>query len=548
MPWTRPSPISTPRVNPRPAGIPQRVFLTVFFGLFLLVGLMVTWAALRQTARDLSTWRWVETPAEVIAASVAEDPAHGRYAADVAYRYLADGRAHVLRTRRLHDGGSASYASAQRASDAYASGSRTVCYVNPQNPDEAVLERTPPLGALLVLFPMLFVAVGAGGIALVWKGLPNSAAPVHVESRRAPLALFAVFALVVGGIGSWAMLARPVTGMMAARSWVVTPCTIASSQVLSHRGSKSTTYSVEIVYAYEAAGRAWKSNRYDFLGGSSSGYDGKQDIVSRYAPGSRAVCFVNPKDPAEAVLDRSFRPIYLIGLIPLAVFLAGIAVAARLPTIGTAVQGAPRPPIPFESMSPAARFGGAAFFALFWNGTVSVFLGEVVSQWRHGHAPIGLSVFLIPFVLVGALALGFAIHQFLALFNPRPRVTLSSRSVRPGEAVQVDWEIPGHAERIEKLTIRAEGRKESPQAPGTHGSRPREIFARIPVAETSSAAGAARGSAMLRVPADALPTSRDTVPAISWWLVLEGSIPRWPDVKQEVEVRVAAGDPTIRVA
>lgn len=150
--------------------------------------------------------------------------------------------------------------------------------------------------------------------------------------------------LLLGGLGSWLILIRPLSGVLAARQWTATPCRVLSSEVQHHSG-KSRTYSVNIRYAYTFNGHAYESSRYDFMGGSSSGYEGKAKIVAQYPPGSEATCWVNPQSPSEAVLERRFTSVMLFGLIPLLFVLIGI---------GVMVMGlrAPRPPDPALANTP----------------------------------------------------------------------------------------------------------------------------------------------------------------------------------------------------
>ena len=125
---------------------------------------------------------------------------------------------------------------------------------------------------------------------------------------------------------------RPALKVLAAKSWQPTPCTIVSSQVRSHAGDDSTTYSVEVLYTYTYNGWEHKSNRYQFLDGSTGGYAEKERIVRRPPPLTRTVCYVNPKDPAEAVLNGDFNHEYLFGFAPLlfvAVGLGGIIFTLR---------------------------------------------------------------------------------------------------------------------------------------------------------------------------------------------------------------------------
>ena len=47
-----------------------------------------------------------------------------------------------------------------------------------------------------------------------------------------------------------------VLNVLAARSWTPVPATVVASNVRSHHGD-GTTYSVNVLYAYEVAGRGY---------------------------------------------------------------------------------------------------------------------------------------------------------------------------------------------------------------------------------------------------------------------------------------------------
>ena len=85
-----------------------------------------------------------------------------------------------------------------------------------------------------------------------------------------------------------------------------------------------TTYSVYILYEYEFGGQTYKSDRYDFIGGSSSGYEGKARVVAAYESAERPVCYVNPTNPSESVLKRGFHAKLLLALFPLPFLLVGV--------------------------------------------------------------------------------------------------------------------------------------------------------------------------------------------------------------------------------
>jgi hypothetical protein len=60
-----------------------------------------------------------------------------------------------------------------------------------------------------------------------------------------------------------------------------------------------------------------RGNRYDFWGANGLEVDDKRRIVAQHRPGTTTTCFVDPADPTQAVLDRSFDPWLLTRLLPL---------------------------------------------------------------------------------------------------------------------------------------------------------------------------------------------------------------------------------------
>ncbi len=120
------------------------------------------------------------------------------------------------------------------------------------------------------------------------------------------LVLFFGLFLAVGCVLSYFILWRPWSQWIAARFWEEVPCRIVSSQVTESSDSDGSTYKVDVTYAYVVEGGEITGSRYDFMNVSSSGYDGKAAVVARYPVGTRAVCWVNPKNRTESVLNRDF--------------------------------------------------------------------------------------------------------------------------------------------------------------------------------------------------------------------------------------------------
>lgn len=365
---------------------------------------------------------------------------------------------------------------------------------------------------------------------------------------------FGVF--LVAGLGFSAFFVWPAYRVLEARSWSEVPCEILESRVASHAGEDGSTYSVEVRYRYSVEGREHTSDRYHFFIGSTSGYESKARVVERLPPGTRTVCYVDPEDPSEAVLVRRFTAGFLWGLLPLvfvAVGAGGIVMSLAGARRLKAQQGAGRPdrlpepgaepdletagPAVLEGRaSPLGSFLGVTAVALFWNGIVGAFVWQLWESWRAGSPDGCLTVFLIPFVLVGALLLIGVPYQFLALFNPRPRVTLTPGRLELGGSAQLAWRFRGWPSRIRRLRILLEGVEETAHPQGDSRRTERETFATHELLDTSLPLEIAGGSTYVSIPADARPTSEEPDHRVLWTLKVEGEIRFWPDVTEALPV------------
>lgn len=188
------------------------------------------------------------------------------------------------------------------------------------------------------------------------------------------------------------MVLHPFLQSLDARGWKETPCHILSSEVKTYHGKNGPTYGVEISYAYKVAAQEYHSNRYQFLRFSNGDRQPKAEMVGRYPRGKQAVCFVDPKNPSEAVLDRRSATVGLFGLLPLVfvgVGAVGVVRAVRggnNSALAKALQeGTPwlaRPDWAAGRVVSSAKntLRSAWFFAVFWNAIAFPVAWSVLSQ------------------------------------------------------------------------------------------------------------------------------------------------------------------------
>jgi hypothetical protein len=386
-------------------------------------------------------------------------------------------------------------------------------------------------------------------MAKAWKARSTT-----LGGRIVGFLFFGVF-FVVGLSLSWAFAVRPLQRILDARDWPEVECTILSSHVETHDSDDGNTYSVAISYRYEVGGRTYTSDRYKFMTGSSSGYEGKAAVVEKHPPGRVTVCYVNPDDPGDAVLERGFTVDIAFGAIPLVFVVVGAggmfgvwrsgsrkARSDGLPSTPTglatmdaaALAAAATGPIVLQPRhSRVAKIGALAFAAVFWNGIVSIFLVQAISGWTRGAPDWFLTLFLVPFVLIGLGLIAGIGYSVLAALNPRPRLVLSAGAVPLGGEVRVRWEFNGRVQRLERFRLHLEGREEATYRRGTDTVTDKSVFARIELADTADPRAMQTGEVTLRVPAGAMHSFEARNNKIVWELRLRGDIPRWPDISDD---------------
>jgi hypothetical protein len=167
------------------------------------------------------------------------------------------------------------------------------------------------------------------------------AAERHFRARRTLNT--AAWGLMALGLGFTCLtFVVPVVRLLSAYSWGSADCSIVASSfhrematVRTRRGGRDVDetrpeYIPDITFAYTVDGRAYQAVRYDFS--SAHGYLASADaaaLVSRYPPGAHVTCYVNPRDPSDAVLVRGAPRSLALGLMPMAFFALGMFIKVR---------------------------------------------------------------------------------------------------------------------------------------------------------------------------------------------------------------------------
>lgn len=219
-----------------------------------------------------------------------------------------------------------------------------------------------------------------------------------------------------------------VAAWQRAKGWVETPATITHLDLEVDHDDDGTTYRVLCSYTYVFNDATYQGDRVGLTGGSDNIGSWHQDTYDRLKHHRDAIeseplsCWVNPTNPAEAVLDRSLRKGLLLFNLLFAVAFGGVSVVVvwfgrikrrrnRL-TEALRLEHSDRPWMCKTAWAegrirPQQQSRGMWLFAILWNViSVPVVLLAVPDALRSGQ--YWMLIFLL-FPLIGLVLLSVAI-------------------------------------------------------------------------------------------------------------------------------------------
>ncbi len=287
----------------------------------------------------------------------------------------------------------------------------------------------------------------------------------------------------------------------------------------------------------------------------SSGYQGKAAVVRQYPAGTTAVCYISPDNPSDAVLNRQLGEEAFLALIPIIFMIIGAAGAFHSfrkskttsgftnlagKTVGTdgRQQSQFEPTVLKPKTSRAGKIIGSIAISIFWNGIVSVFVYQAFQGWQAGHPDYFLTVFMIPFVIVGLIMIGSIFYFALAAFNPRPVIILLKKTIRLGDHVPIRWAISGNVYKIKNFTLSLVGKESATYRRGTKTHTDQHIFYEKKVVSIHNPESMRKGEAAVQIPAESMHSFKSDNNSIVWKITMHCDVPRWPDAKDDFEITV----------
>jgi hypothetical protein len=175
-----------------------------------------------------------------------------------------------------------------------------------------------------------------------------------------------------------------------------------------------------------------------------------------------------------------------------------------------------------------AKAGAIALgiFALIWNGAV---VGFLINGWNSG---VGfgafLSLFMLPFLLVGGVLIALTVRFALSKGNPVPILNLNSDTVRPGGSLQVRWRFEGSLLRYRGATFFLEAQEVTVRGSGDDEEREAHRF----FEEKHGSFAQSHGEIVVHIPRDAVLSFESKSNSIIWSIKVQAEIDGRPDVSE----------------
>jgi hypothetical protein len=346
------------------------------------------------------------------------------------------------------------------------------------------------------------------------------------------------------------------------------------------RGGKA--YRPEIKIEYLINGETYRS---DWMYDIHMDYSGSREkcaaVLERYVEGRHYTCWYDPANPRVVVLRRGYSGWnWLVFLVPASFVVIGgggllysvlrwgksaercAATMPRSPRellAGNAHGGAVLPAVPDWSditsspgtrlafrlpmaNSPAWAVFGLLLACLLWNGVVAGLAVLAIRGHLEGRPDWLLTLFVVPFLLVGLGLIALLVRQLLRATGIGPTlVEISGHPLLPGGQYQV-FVSQSSSFKINALELALLCEEEATYRQGTNTRteiRPvysRQVFRRQGAEREHG--GPFQVECSLQVPAAAMHSFKADHNAINWKLVVQGDVAGWPGFQRSFPVVV----------
>jgi len=530
---------------PRLAGL-------LFFSVFSTIAVSALIFLSSELYSSVKPVLWDKIPCTIKESNISQEKKGNRkYIFQTAYEYNYKGRIYTSFMYSITYKGDDKLFEANRKSTKYHVGKKATCYVDPSDPAAAVLDYDSPFTLLFLLIPAILSTVGLGGLYFTIrpKKLKSEIKPLTKKNDKIGiifiLLFFGIF-FIAGMTAAYFTFFKPVYNLISASSWEPVQAKVISSRVKSHSDSDGTTYSIEILYEYKINGQTYRNDSYNFMNFSSSGYKSKRQITRQYPKGKKITIYFDPDNPHSSVINRNFTAGYLLGL--LSFIFVGVGATGLYFGLFRRKHKSGKQKVTEDKALPDAyeslrippakkdinKFIGSLIFSLIWlpvSGWV-LYLGVFEEK------SILLTIFAGIFTIIGIIIFSVAVKFGLRAMNEKPVLQMSPLPSYPGAQMSLSWTMKRPRKLPDNMNITLACKEWVQYTRGTNTVTKEEKFFEELVFDTDDRFQMANGSITFNIPENAMHSFSARHNRIEWVIIVNISLPGWPDILDEYNFTV----------
>jgi hypothetical protein len=401
---------------------------------------------------------------------------------------------------------------------------------------------------------------------------------------RLLLVLFFSFFLVAGA-GFLALLIREVVlpQWRANHRFHETTAVVLQKRIAERHAEDAILYKAEVLLRYTIDSVEYESwATHDSSGSYSSGREAKEAILAGYEVDGEYKAWYDPHEPTTICLARGYDWLsWTMLLLPLTFISVGgggliyqfltwstsrerrLAMVRRVSDLelfeAEGEQFEELPGVPRDAnlrnspgtvlayrlpmaVSPGWSLALILMACLFWNGMVALFVSIAVNSHLRGEPEWFLTVFLVPFALMGVALVWYAIRELLVATGIGPTlVEVSIHPLWPGGECEIYVSQAGRL-TMNALRVLLVCEEQATFQQGTNSRTEtcqvyrQEVLARQDFEIQHALPFEAH--APLRVPADAMHSFKSTHNEVRWKLIVQGDVRGWPNYQREFPLLV----------
>jgi len=349
-----------------------------------------------------------------------------------------------------------------------------------------------------------------------------------------------------------------------------------------------TQYRPELTIRYEVDGETYEQTTYDILRWFSLSRTEQQELLDQFTVGETYPAWYDPQEPQRVVLVRDYRWwLWLALLIPVALILFGALRMAseflrwnssperlsqkRLLVPGSSTTefiagqaGVEFPSLPRDdnitnspgthlayrlpiNISSWVMLAAVLGVTLFWNATWIFFAVICIRDWSLGAGSWFLTLFLVPFSLIGVLMIGLLVRAAIITLGVGPtHVEISQHPWRAGGEYEV-WFSQSGKLTLKHLIVELICEESVTYRQGTDTRTERCIVYRQMLFERRDFVipedAPLEELVTCRIPATAMHSFEAPSNEIQWKLMVRAEIVSWPNFERSFSIVVQPAEP-----